>query len=130
MHRMLQRADDGGEVFLCGLLRAGEVDDEAFTSRSGDSAGEHGARRNLEAPDPHRNGDCADFAIQHGKRGFRRHIARRKARAAGREDQICVELICAIDEHLLNFCLFVRDDGSVDDVEARILNHLADGGTA
>lgn len=39
VHRMLQRADDGGEVFLCGLLRAGEVDDEAFTSRSGDSAG-------------------------------------------------------------------------------------------
>ena len=61
---------------------------------------------------------------------FRRHIARRKARAAGRENQVCVELVCAIDEHFLNFCLFVRDDGSVDDMEARVLNHLADGGTA
>ena len=118
MHCVLQRADDRGKVFLCRLFRAGLIENQAAASRSGDSAREHGARCDFETFNPHRNGNCTDFAVEKGKRCLRRYIARGKPGAAGGDNQTDMALVGAVDQRFADFFLFIRDNGGVDDGKA------------
>ena len=63
---VVKRAEHSAQVFARSLFRAGEVQDEAVSSRAGHGAGKHRARRDLQAVIDHRLRDRGNFALEHG----------------------------------------------------------------
>ena len=74
---VVKRAEHGAQVFARSLFRAGEVQDEAVSSRAGHGAGKHRARRDLQAVIDHRLRDRGNFALEHGARRLGRHVTGR-----------------------------------------------------
>ena len=61
--RVIERRDDGAEIFARCLFRARDVQHKRVPSDPGDRAGKHRPRRRLQSLDPHGDGDGADFAF-------------------------------------------------------------------
>jgi len=105
----------GIEAFNRTLRRARGVDDEgsANGSRSTSRQRAKGVRR------AHQLAKAWRLALEHGKRRFRSDVARREARAAGRDDE-SRELASEVTQGLGDRDVTVGDDSKVDDLKTRI----------
>ena len=69
------------------LRAARHVDDERPAAHADDAARQVGERRDRPAGGPHRLGQPGHLVVDDGSGRLRRHVARRQARATGRDDQ-------------------------------------------
>ena len=79
------RAEDGVAV-AAAAGRAGEVDDQRAAGDASDAAGQQAVRRLRDRVGAQRLRDSRRLAVERVARRLRRHVARREAGAAGRED--------------------------------------------
>jgi hypothetical protein len=73
--------------FLDRLGLAGQVDDEAFVTDDGALARQDGRGHEAQADLAHLLAKARHFLVGHGQRGFGRHVAQRRAGAAGGQHQ-------------------------------------------
>ena len=84
------------EAVAAAARRAGKIDDERASVHAGDAAREQRVRRLRDRVGADRFRDPGRFAVDHRARRLRRHVARRDAGAAGREDECRVSASEAI----------------------------------
>jgi len=107
---MGQQVDDGFERLDGALRAAGQVHNDDALADAADGARERCGASFLDAFQAHQFGKAGDFALDDGAGGFRRHIARGKARASGGEDAVAIALIRLSYETVSYLLKFVGED--------------------
>ena len=123
---VVQRADDAQQVLLCGLLAAGEIDDQGLSPDARRAAGETAAGRDAQALGTHGLGDAAGLALDDCEGRLGGDVPGGEAGTAGGEHQGDVQFIRAANQLRLDHVLFIRDDGCVHHVKAVLPRNGAD----
>ena len=95
------------------LRLAGQIDDEGsviryFTKRA-DLARQDRGRDEFKRDRPHLLAESGELAGRHGERGFRRHVAARGARAAGRENEVAFFIVNQFGQRLFDRVAVIRN---------------------
>src|SRR5450759_3183279 len=85
---VLQLVDDEAEALACGLLGAGQVDDEDGPAQGGGPSREHGARRDAQRLRADVLGDAGRGTVAGDRGGLGRDVAWTEAGAAARQDHV------------------------------------------
>ena len=96
-----------------GLRLTGQIDDEGrviryFTKRA-DLARKNRGRDEFKRDRPHLLAEPGELAGRHGERGFRRHVAARGARAAGRENEVAFFIVDQFCQRLFDRVAVIRN---------------------
>lgn len=85
---VLQRGDDGREIFPGGFFAAGQIEDKTVPASARYGAGKHRAGSVLQPLHPHGNGNGSDLPFEDAEGRFGGDVPGGKAGAAGGDDQI------------------------------------------
>ena len=127
---VLQRGDDGREIFPGGFFAVGQIEDKTVPAGARHGAGKHGAGGVLQSLHPHGNGNGSDLPFEDAEGRFGGDVPGGKADAAGGDDQIKLFFIGAGGQLGPDGGNIIRHDSGMDDRIAGFLQHRADGGAA
>ncbi len=88
LHRVVEHRSYHGEMLSAGLGTAGHVDDQRLPPDRRRPPGSAWRGASPRASGPHGFGEPRSQTVGHRQRGLRRAVARRKAGAAGGQDQV------------------------------------------